>query len=403
MYSKTHQQFIWTAQSLLYIMFVYQLCYNQDAVKNYVPKLVSFHSEQSPIKYIPNVSLNRVQIWKLSELMGSGDINLVNDASELVGFKFVSLDQLKEFTKELQQTEVGTFEKFWNLFSLVNVIWTFAIAGISITFIPTVFYIFGPLALQLCKLIYNIGVMLYPYAEQIGYGLTIVILSQTVHMNKYVGYYFGLLSLSCYYAMNVYSTVKHDAHSFVGFMLCAIPTAFLTVYYESNFMGFVTVLLAYCSLGFMAVSSSLCIMIGFDNKLATSRCVVISMMFVPMYYHISTYTDFLKYFQYGAYIMGPIVYFLGLLISTELEKGPADLLMIGSIIVTLYTSAIISNLCMYNVALTFSVLYTFMTVGKILNAIDSVVIVFVTCVGLYYASLYLTIHPEFLASILNGA
>lgn len=402
MYPKTYRQSAWTIQSLLYIMFVYQLCYNEDVVKNYVPKLVHIYSNQLPAEYIPNVSLNRMQIWKLSELMGKSDGNLINDESKLVGFKFTSLDQLGQFTKELQQNEVGAFEKFWNLFSLVNVIWTFAIVGISVTFIPTTIYILGPFASQLCKLIYNIGIILYPYAEQIGYGLTLVILSQTIHMNKYVGYYFGLLSLLCYYGMITYSTEKHNTHSSIGFVLCAIPTALLTMYYESNFMGFITVFLAYCSLGFIAASGSLCIMIGFDSKLATSRCVIISMMFVPIYYHISTYIDFLKYFQYGAYIMGPIVYFLGLLISTELEKGPAHLLMIMSLIGTMYISAIISNLCMYNVAITFSVLYAFITIGRILSTNNVVVATFVISVGLYYASLYFTTHPEFLASILNG-
>jgi len=327
---------------------------------------------------------------------------VISRASNLVGFNFTSQEQLNKYVFELQQSGVGFFEKMWNMFSLVNVMWTFAVVGITITFIPTMLHIFGPVAKEFCSLIYNIALILWPYVEQIGYFTTVAVLSQTIFVNKYVGYYVGLLSLFCYYAMIVVSVIKHKYDSPIVYVICAVPTAMLTLYYNSNFMGFATVSLVYLSLGFFVASSTLCIVIGFDSKLATSRCVATSMMLVPMYYHISTHTDELKYFKYGVYVLGPIVYFLGLLISTELERGPAHLIMIGSLLGTLYVSSVIANICLYNVALTFSILYAFMTVGRMLSTGNMVVAYFAICVGLYYASLYLTTHPEFLTSILYG-
>jgi len=67
----THKKIGWLIQPLLYTLFVYYLCYRGEEVKSYIPQLVSFR-DASPVDYIPNVSLDRTQIWKLSELITRG-------------------------------------------------------------------------------------------------------------------------------------------------------------------------------------------------------------------------------------------------------------------------------------------------------------------------------------------
>jgi hypothetical protein len=77
------------------------------------------------------------------------------------------------------------------------------------------------------------------------------------------------------------------------------------------------------------------------------------------------------------------------------------MMMIISLIMVAYAGAFTGNDSMYNVSITFGALYIADKIGEFTFRRGGFsVFIFLTCVAMYFASLWLNTHPDFLASVL---
>ena len=102
--------------------------------------------------------------------------------------------------------------------------------------------------------------------------------------------------------------------------ICCAVWGFLALQYQSETLGFMSVVALESFLGFSVLVMPLCICLGFDEKDAIPRAMSASLVVLATYVgtHIAgTPLKALVYFQSGGLFMGSFVYYLGCLIVSS--------------------------------------------------------------------------------------
>lgn len=396
---------LWFLQPLIYIVFVWLITNHPEQVKQFTPKLINF-SNMTVSDVFPLFPTDPSTIMKLAEIRFKNEPDMLEQASKLLNFTFTTIEQFDQFMTELQQSQLhaGVLEKVWRMCTFINVMWIVSIIGLTVTFLPFAVHILRPFAFLFNGLFLT---FLITYSTQLIYGLLLLVMSQTVHMNKHHGFYVALLSLFGYYLVTSSTYPRadrykyNDTEDYGDFVLCCVPTVMLTLFYQSNLLGFLSMAFMFGSIGFSILSNGVCTCIGFESKDALERCVAVAMMLIPVYYYFTSITNRLKYFHYGAYVFGPIVYLLGLLIlAFDTRKANANLWMIVSLIAMMYFSTITFNSSMFNVSVVFTGLFMLEKFATLIRWDNFIVPMFLFFGLIYYVSMYLSSHPQMITSII---
>lgn len=400
--------YLWLLQPLIYTIFAFYVYSNEAYMKTIIPKCLKISDKflsglQQSRKVSRPTLIKLIGLDTLRLVNNVDDVQILSEASKLAGFEFESIQQFSEFILQEQTNEIK-FNNFIDISRFCNVttiIGIFAIIGMSVTFIPAMGQLFGPIAKQFAYVVYQIALLLAPFAEQIGYIFVTFILSQTVHVNKFIGYFIGLFSLCIYYSLVSCSAIVYSTYAYITFTMWALPTAILAMYYQSSSMGFFTVVLSYLVLIMYIDTQYPSIFSRMEGERVLNATMLASMVFTPLYYYLSPKFDALKSFKYGAYVFGPIMYFFSILMLIESCDVNLDVYMILSLIATLYCSAKLKNEPTYNVALTFVALYMYLKILKYMKNDNFSLIVFLSFFGLYLVSMYLKANPKFMQNMIT--
>lgn len=410
---------MWILKPIIYLFASVCLTFYKNDVLRLIPNFLIPIKIATVSQYKPQLPTTPAKIIKTYEIYIKNDDNVVNDISLLLNYKFESKTQIDELINELRQsteTKTGLISKFWRLVTFVNFVWLISILGITITFFPAMLKLFGPLIMLLTDTLINIIIQLHKYREEIGYTSLTFLLIQSFHAHKDIGFYLAMTSLVMYGAlfMNSIYTRKNTGvnkdlvNMFIHTMLF-IPTCLLTLAYESNLLGFISVALFYSMIGFSTMSSGLCWMFGFRGKRELNNCLVSSLIMIPFYFLLSKYIVIVKYFYYGIYVFGVVMYFLALLITTSKFYSKDDeyyqkqIVMTLSLTIGMIVGAYFDIISLYNVSVTFVFLFFSDKIAESSMWKGSEIILvffgFVTC---YLISLWLNTHPNFLESVMYG-
>ena len=403
-------------QPLIYICIVFLLSFYTTNVLKFVPNFTHSTGLITSTSYIPKIPNNPatvIKLYQLEQKLGQqNDESILKLASNVAKFEFKNIEQFQQLMDELKSTpdeKLGVIGKFWKLMTLINVIWIVSIIGMTVTFFPAIVAIFGPLMNVLVDFVKRIIKSILPYSEQIGYVLLIFILSQSFYCPKDIGFFLALTSLVGYYSLFIYTCNKHGQNvtnestkSLYSYGMILLPTAMLTIYYNSDLLGFLSIVFLYFSFGFSVISRGLCWCIGFRDRDPLTDCTCISLALIPLYLVMDKKVAYLKHFHYGIYVMSVIIYFLGLLIlSSKYKYGKTQILMIISLILFAFIGSIMNITSMYNVTITFSFLYLGEKIGEMSFWKGfEIVLVFLGFLTCYFASMLLTAHPSFLTAII---
>lgn len=414
----------------IYVYVTYMLTMHTETTLQYVPKLLNYNTTNTVIHHIPKIPTNNLIIWKLAEIYSNQSPYMLEQASTLLNFKFNDKESLEQLVGEIIKNDgsVGLLNKIWGFMSFVNFLWIISIFGILITFIPCVVVLCQPFI----ELFITLFLFLKKHVDVIMYSILITLGSQAFHMSKEIGLYISITSLVghtmlMYNSMMNYSeykkhnlsNIKHNQLlSFLNYMLLIFPTVFLALHYNNRLLGFIAVMMFYSMIGFKMIADGLCYIVGFNNEEDLNKCKLLSLIVTILYIYTNSiykHTNarwYLEPFYYGIYVFGILLYFLTLLISSSRLYSTGTYLstyilnqqiMIVSLLTSLYISAVhLNNNSMYNVTLTFAVLYSIEKIGE-MNMWKgyTTVMIFFFFVGLYCSALWLNLHPEFIMSIMN--
>jgi len=221
----------------------------------------------------------------------------------------------------------------------------------------------------------------------------------------------AFLALPCF----AFSKGKHELKSWMQFIFSIGIFAPLAVFYNSTMMGFFTVLPLYGLLGFFVSASTLCYVIGFNDKDSLERSVVTSAILVVAFTLIKMIrikSMFISPFVSAVNIMGCVTYFLGLLISstayhsaTTTQYTKFQICMIGSLLIVTGVGSIWNIASLFNIGCTFAFFYVVDKIVEIPNLWKGGMVfvgIFASSIVLYFVSLFLHDHPGWVMSLFQA-
>lgn len=412
---------MWIQFAILYIVTTYFLCFYKKLVTNLVPNIIYKGKLTTSSDYLPRLPKDQSTVIKTYDIWVKNEPDKLDQVSKLLNFNFTSNEQLYQLVTELRQAteenSSGLAGKFWRMLNFVNFIWIISILGMTITFLPFLIKIAGPLFAILGKVLVELIKLLVTYYEEIGYSLLTFFLVQSFHFHKDIGFYIAFTTLCGYCGLFIHSLSVHEKNTVIDkelanvftYSMMFVPTVLLTLSYDSYFLGFLSVAIFYAMIGFSVVSRGLCWCIGFDNMDSLTNCIGASLVLIPLYFSLDGSVSYLKYFHYGTYCFGVIVYFLALLImssrfhSRNGDHVRAQLTMIFSLVVSMGYGSFYNISSLFNVGATFVCLYFGEKIGEMeIWKGSEIVLIFLGFVSCYYASLWLNTHPAFLMSVISG-
>lgn len=419
---------MWIISPLIYLIAAFWLCMFKNELVNVIPNIMPKFTSASVYKVkIPVSSPEKIMAItrtydKYNDLPHAPTkktTEFISSMSMHFNYNFTSIDQINEAVLELAtttDTSSGLISRFWRFVTFVNFVWLISICGMVVTFYPMLFQIFGPIMVIAAERVLKVIMVGIRYKVELGFGFLTIMLTQSIHCHKDVGFYIALTSLAGYCAFFLHcvktqssSAISIDILNLMVHSMLVIPTIALTFLFESDLLGFCSVGILYSFLGFSSISSGLCWAIGFDSREKMNTCIGASLILLPLYFVMSKTISLTKYFYYGVYVFGVIVYLLGMLISasrfvSSYEKFVLrQIMMIVSVIIIMWVSTYFNIAALYNVGATFACLYFSDKIGE--SSIwkgSEVVLVFLCFLLCYLTSLWLNMHPQFLMDIIKG-
>lgn len=409
---------MWLINPTIYLLTIVCLYLQKDILLSIIPKVPLSTNTVTVSQYkskLPSDPKTIIQLYKVYNNKNNDTLKL---ASSLANFNFKTFGELDEMMTELENTTElsnGLLGRFWRMVTFVNFLWLISIVGLTITFLPAMLQIFGPLLIHLAQIIIELLKLLWIYHEELGYVFLSYLSIQSFHYHKDIGFHLCFTSLFGYCAMFMHTLQLHapndSSETSKLFMFCmmGLPTFLLTLMYESDFLGFMFVCLLYKYLGFSIMSRGLCWCIGFNDEQDMNQTLGASLILIPLYFLINENTPLLKHFQYGIYVFAVPVYFLSLLIKSSVYVSKKNdyvtyqLMMILSLLMSMCCGSFCNISSLYNVGATFMFFY----LGEKVQELDiwknnAVILIFLGFLVTYFVSLWLNTHPAFLMSVIKG-
>ncbi|KAK3260806.1 hypothetical protein CYMTET_30258 [Cymbomonas tetramitiformis] len=318
------------------------------------------------------------------------------------------------------------------LFSVINLAALLAILGITVSFGPTIYAVAAPaidVVLKLIKeianillpLLFEVGKRLKPLGEPAAWlGVFYIITAAkrfpaTEGADKQIAI-LGSALAPLAFAVSTSFHVPPDA-SGNSDLLTALISAWATSYlapiavaYDSRLLGFFTVIAAFVGLGFFASPFAFGWVIGFTSDDALARCAFTSTCLLVSFFGLKgsgVESKWLAPFQSGASIFGGIALGLaGLIWSSEFYPYGdfnyefRNLIFFGAVSSVAFLGSYLNTPGVRNTAITFFILWATEVVWQ-RAPLGLAPLTFFTSVGLYQATLYLRLHPEFIYSLFS--
>jgi len=441
--SKIHP---WVIQPILFICAIGFLFYNPVLVTKQTPDIFFGLWQQNNHtvgEYIPQFPTDQAKILRLGELFGRldelRDHNLTNtqyidEIATLFNFKNSSqivdkLDLIK--ARLLETTKQGSlFSRILGFFSFVNLLWFGSICGIVILFFPFLSAIFGPIILQLGTVVIEFLIKISPAIEPMTYLFSYLLIVQGLRYVPDVGLFIsltGCLALGC---LMVYSDYKHKESSTyesdetrllkqqVFHLFLFFAWAPVALIYQSKLLGFLSVGAFFAFLGFSVVCRGLCWLIGYENEYLMQRSCVSSLIlmitFILIKLKVLVVSNPLWFepFSTGVLTFGMISYFLSLLIISSKyyysrngknSYASCQMMMVLSLFFALLIGSVYQFAPLYNIGLTFLVIYVMEKIHEIDLENILIIVLFLGCVCVYLISLYLQTHPDFIMNMFDAS
>ena len=436
----------WIIQPFLFICGVWFLHQNLFVVKEKTPDVffgIWQHSNISLNAYIPSFPTDHAQILKLGELFGRLDElqthNLTNPAyiqeiNEILQLKSPLNPEKYHLIKNrlVESTVQGSLlSKVLGVFSFVNILWLISICGIMVFFYPFAEILLGPIIKRLGKIIIDFLVFMSPSFEPLSYLLSYLLIVQGFRYLPEVGLFISLTGCLMFAGLIIYSDAKHKNRDHgseeVTRLKCQFFYLFLTaawapiaILYQSRLIGFFTVASFFSFLGFTVVCRGLCWLVGYETEeimqraSASSLLLMITFILIKLKVIIVSNMLLFEPFSTGVLTFGMIAFFLARLIISSRHYYPlqkysfsdyfsSQLMMIGSLFIALLIGNIYQLAPLYNIGLTFTVLYIVEKIYETdLKEEYLVVILFLTSVAIYFISMYLRTHPDFIVNMFDA-
>eukprot|EP00386_Alphamonas_edax_P001095 GDKI01003198.1.p1 GENE.GDKI01003198.1~~GDKI01003198.1.p1 ORF type:complete len:799 (-),score=318.95 GDKI01003198.1:198-2594(-) len=377
--------------------------------------------------------------------------SLLQQAAQVAKVKAESLTerQLVDMYKRIEEVEGerGIIQRVVGFFTFVNIMWCFAILGITISVGPAVAYVVGPFIMKLVSqillpLIVDVLIPLLlrlkPLYEITGYLVIMWITGTSGRYPPETGIFFAATACGLLIPM-MFATAKYHGDDsgnvdvfmqllFGSTMLCLIPQAVL---YNSSLLGFFAVAQLYACLGFSVIPFGLCWCIGWRNEdrmvrtSATSIIIIVLLLCLRftvqsqaaagvMDVSLQQMERVVQPFASGLMVLGAITYFLaGLIMSaryryniTMSELMGNNVRMIVSLILAFFLGTQLGSASLTNTAITFAVLYVSEKSLELPGARSGGGFwLWFLCIsiGMWRAALWLHAHPDFVVSLFDGA
>eukprot|EP00854_Cymbomonas_tetramitiformis_P003628 gene3628-4561_t len=289
------------------------------------------------------------------------------------------------------------------LFSVINLAALLAILGITVSFGPTIYAVAAPAIDVVLKLIKEIANILLPLLFEVFYIITAAKrFPATEGADKQIAI-LGSALAPLAFAVSTSFHVPPDA-SGNSDLLTALISAWATSYlapiavaYDSRLLGFFTVIAAFVGLGFFASPFAFGWVIGFTSDDALARCAFTSTCLLVSFFGLKS----------GASIFGGIALGLaGLIWSSEFYPYGdfnyefRNLIFFGAVSSVAFLGSYLNTPGVRNTAITFFILWATEVVWQ-RAPLGLAPLTFFTSVGLYQATLYLRLHPEFIYSLFS--
>jgi len=359
--------------------------------------------------------------------------------------------RMEDHLKSLSQHQ-GVIARVTGFFTLVNLMWLFAIAGITISLGPSVYHILKPLREYLRRLWrWLFDDVIVPMTIRFhNWGVIEVVLwlllcglqvdSESAFVKetgKFIAITSLALSIPCFlYSTFIWTASLPDPENEKTLpRLLALwiftTTAPLAVLFDSGLLAYASVISFYAVLGFSVCFFGLGVAIGFDGKSSMSRVSFTSavlLVFHTIVREVAKFgilgqedIDHIRIFESPIAVMGCLTLYLALLImsskfyhykgkwSDSKEKRQQrhfkqNMLMIVSLFLGILTGALTGSKGMLNTAITFFVLYVGERYAEfhLENKWNGWILVFCGSVCMYEIALWLHNNPEFLVSVFGG-
>jgi len=371
---------------------------------------------------IPIIPSDKQTIWTIGYLSGQNTPEALAEASKIIGYNFGTHEELVSFSKALQVNSESLISRVWSYVSFVNILIVFSAIGMIITFLPALHTIIGPFMNIFGNLIVFLLKNKFVF-EAFCYICSFGLIAYAAHLPKSYGVYVALLG-SAGYVLSVLNfvvqTPKHtgghattelatEIHNIVFGLLIGVVNVMLASFYNSQLLGFVSVFSLYCSLEFGVDVGYHSFGVGFRNRDVVFNCAITSLIFICATFYARThFIELFKPFFAPAFVMGPVVYFLALLITTSawhrspVEYSQAQLLMIISIVAMLFFGSIYQVYAVVNVTITYASLYLLEKFAEMKFWQEKMALfIFVLSLLVFRIGLYLHANPAFMVAMLN--
>lgn len=425
--SEGKKSYVWILQPLLFVALLWFSYSNPNYVTNKVPSLLNnlWNSKENSFDtYLPSLPDKPSELVRLGELENliqttTNDTVLTTYLNEVKTItkwnKEITKDDVTKLIQWINNSDnhKSVLSKIWGFMSFVNVLFIVGICGMVFFFYPALQVILVPLAEligDLIVLLWNNKHLLEPF----GYVLCYWIIIEGFRYPVDTGMYVSLLGCVGYHGMVFYSTLNHfenvqDDEKTLMYFLMMLGSAPLALHYQSRLYGFLTVGTLYQAMGFIIFCGTLCWLIGFnDEKTAhtvTARSLLLVIAFTIM--KLFTPMTLLQPFATPVFVLGTVVYFIGMLITCSKwhVRGQSyinyQLFMIISLLVAMGVGATYNINALFNIGVTFLVLYLGEKASEIVPEKHIVTWLFLISAGLVYISMYLHTHPKFLMDLFD--
>lgn len=398
----SNQQFVWILKPLLFLAITFAYFQNPVIIER-------FRTTNQIADLIPNIPTDKHLIFTLGYLSSIKTDESLKEASALVGYKFASHQELADFSNSLHDNSFTVATRIWNMVSLVNITIICGLIGMTITFLPALESICAPLMNIFGTLIRYL--LANPHVlELMGYSLSGMIMFCSAHLPKSYGVYvalagsivYGISMVRSLDTYNIAQLKSEKIHCFVACILFSLMNTILTNNYDSKLCGFIAIFSLYFGLGFGVEVGTGYYAVGFQTMDAVVRCTLVSLCFVVGMLCAKNY-GYNGPFLTPTFVAGPVIYFLGLLITASKHSdsyGQNQMWMISSLVAMLFVGTVYNAQSIVNVTLTYGALYILEKIAENEFWRQKLSLsIFVLSLLLFRIGLYLHAHPKFLVEL----
>jgi len=443
--AKTSEDSIsWLLAPALFILATWIFFIAPDATERVVPSFGFGGVSKTLRESLPLYPTSFHEAYELgvwaTELQNGGDEARILANATAVFQRNVSRDDILRVEQYIlqMQNDGGVITRVNGIFSFVNFIWLFSIIGIMCVMIPFLGFVLSPV-MEILTHFFHYRILPVFIIFEANHGLTflafLICFWFEVQGQRYpseTGFYVSITgcllaipawSYAARHAWDAWAKSKEHQDlvlsmgSCVFLFLVWFPMAIL---YDSTFLGFLALACFYHAMGFSIQCFGVCWSIGFEDESSLTRVLYSSAIIIIACILLKcfglTRHPYFSPFSTAFNTLGPLTYFLGLLISSnacynawnENKKNKYlffNGIMIASLAFVLAFSFPLNIVPLRNTGLVFTALYAVEKIVEcnIWSGGRFVVGLMLFFIVLWRVSLFLHSHPDFITVMFDSS